>query len=580
MPNPHSIAQHLSPLGGGPQPNQGFLNPQPTQEPAPQWQQPGLGQTLLGGAQPSFPQSPTTGLGGLPPRRSPGQAPLSGALNQPAATWGSQPQGFPPAEPLPGQFPQRSQGAPGHSSLIPGSPTLPVLGNPSQDQVPQSSLLGRDLPSAPPSPTPQSTSPGLTLPAPQAPRMDMRTRPLKKPSRTSNIFMFSLALLFLAGFLGAAGWMFREPIMEVVNRFMPPKEKASTVEIPSANVASASTSLAENPTPTATLPTPPVPSDTAMAEAPVTPAFDPNEPVPQKAQLPSADELAALKQGSMPNTQSLLEVPSKPLAPGLQQTTPETAPMVPPTGENEIKMQVTEEAKPAAEALLKFLNAADLKERLRYTLAADAMKPLMERYYEAQPSGPVKVDAIALVRLDPKPQMGGGAHAVFGVESRGWEFPVPVMLEESKDGFRVDWLSFVEFKDRLLENFFQEYQEGSARFHVGITRTHYFEDKVPNAGNKDAFRLGPAPPNPYLTTVFLDKDSAVGRDLRDRIPWGAQVWAIVELEWVKLGSQQWVQIVGVPQLNWYSVPNEPKITPGRNRSEVPTETQRAVPIGR
>ena len=177
MPNPHSIAQHLSPLGGGPQPNQGFLNPQPTQEPAPQWQQPGLGQTLLGGAQPSFPQSPTTGLGGLPPRRSPGQAPLSGALNQPAATWGSQPQGFPPAEPLPGQFPQRSQGAPGHSSLIPGSPTLPVLGNPSQDQVPQSSLLGRDLPSAPPAPAPQSTSPGLTLPAPQAPRTDMRTRP-------------------------------------------------------------------------------------------------------------------------------------------------------------------------------------------------------------------------------------------------------------------------------------------------------------------------------------------------------------------------------------------------------------------
>lgn len=227
------------------------------------------------------------------------------------------------------------------------------------------------------------------------------------------------------------------------------------------------------------------------------------------------------------------------------------------------------------------------------------MKPLMERYYESQPDGPVHVDAVSLVRLDPKPQMGGGAHAVFGVESRSWEYPIPVMLEETKSGFKVDWLSFVEFKDRLLEKFFEGYQEGPARFHVGITRTHYFEDRVPNAENKDAFRISPAPPNPFLTTVFVEKDSQLGRELKERIPWGAQVWAIVDLEWVKLGNQQWVQLSSVPQLNWYSVPPDApaKATSGSaeegssksksgsksskgKSAPVQDEVQRAVPVGR
>lgn len=243
-------------------------------------------------------------------------------------------------------------------------------------------------------------------------------------------------------------------------------------------------------------------------------------------------------------------------------------------------MEVPEEGKAAAEALLKFLSAKDFKERLRYTLGATSMKPLMDRYYQAQPSGPIQVDAIGLVRLDPKPQMGGGgAHAVFGVESRAWEYPVPVMLEEGKDGFQVDWLSFVEFKDRILEKFFETYQEGPARFHVILTRVHDFEGKVPNSENKDAFHLRPAPPNPYLNTVFAEKDSQMGRELKDRIPWGAQVWAIVDLEWVKLGSQQWVQLVGVPQLNWYSVPIEPKSKSGKG-VDLPDEVQRAVPVGR
>ncbi|MEN3941283.1 hypothetical protein WJU23_08315 [Prosthecobacter sp. SYSU 5D2] len=452
-------------------------------------------------------------------------------------------------------------GAPAHSSLIPGSPTLPLFGNQAGAPSSPSSLLSREIPAAAPVQSPEAPS---EL-SPAAPRP---MRPIKKPNRSSNIFMFALAVIFLAGFLAAAGWMFREPLMEVVNRYMPPDDDAAMTELPEGAITPDSL--------------PAQFTEPNVTETKPKAVFDPEETAPPRAIVPTPEDMAALQSVPTPETPAggLMEVPSKPMAHGLQNdTSPDTTSSVVMPAASEVKIEVSEEGRPAADALLKFLNAKDLQERLKYTLAASSMKPLMERYYQTQADGPIRIDAAGLVRLDPKPQMGGGAHAVFGVESRAWEYPVPVMLEEGRDGWQVDWLSFVEFKDRILEKFFEEYQEGAARFHVGITRMHYFEGKVPNSDNKDAFRIGPAPPNPFLTTVFVEKDSQVGRDLKERIPWGAQVWAIVELEWVKLGSQQWVQLVGVPQLNWYSVPPEPKGKSGKS-SDLPNEIQRAVPVGR
>lgn len=212
------------------------------------------------------------------------------------------------------------------------------------------------------------------------------------------------------------------------------------------------------------------------------------------------------------------------------------------------------EARPAVVALKKFLAASSLADRLQHTLGAELMKPLMERYYTRSADGPVIVDRIQFVRMDPNPELGSGRHCIFNLENKTWEFPVPVMLEEQPDGFKVDWLAFVEFKDRLLEKFLQTYQEGPARFHVGIIRHHYFEDGVPNVDRKDAFRVMPAPPNSFQASVFLDKETALAQELRTRLPWETHVWAVVELEWKKLGSQQWVELSAVPQMHWYSLP--------------------------
>jgi hypothetical protein len=598
--------------------NSGFF-PQPAAQPqtAPGWQNPGLGQTILESIPQPQPQAmpphapmPTGPESFLPQRRNDGHAPFSGnmlggsqAAPQAApaqAAWGA---GFAKQSPASETIlpPQRHGNMPGHSTLIPGAPTLPMMGGHGAmgESSPSGTLLSRTIHSAPLAGTAHEKTGGLSLPV-AASHGSARSRPLAKPKRATNVFMIGLALLFLGGFLVAAGWLFREPLLQVVAQvkaLIPGAVvPAEVADIPEPAPTEGTTSGEAPPAKPEIASTPPT--------APASGSFDPDEappqtkaPAPAPAALPKVDDNVAMVRKAEPVAPAAAPAPSSSSAGGLVEVKPAAEPGMPKANtapdslagaaSQEVRLdEVTEEAKPAAEALQKFLSAASFQERIQYTLAANVMRSTMERYYSVNPDGPIVVDAIALVRYDPKPQVGGGAHAVFGLESKTWEFPVPVMLEMHEGSFKVDWLSFVEFKDRILEKFLSGYQDGPARFHVGITRTHYFEDKVPNASNKDAFRISPAPPNPFASVVFVDRDSDVGRELRDKIPWGAQVWAIVELEWTKLGPQSWVQLAAVPQLNWYSVPNAPKAqrvpaaSPIADDAQVPTETQKAVPVGR
>jgi hypothetical protein len=577
MPLPN-IQQHTTGVLSGGVP-MGGMQPALSQ---PIWQQPpGFGQTMLEAVAPSAQHSPG---GFLPPARQDGQRPLTGGMPG-AVAWNGAPQtAFPDASNQ-----HRPGTAPGQSTLISGAPALSV--NTSANDGFGDGLLARALPSIPLQPT--SSTASLEANAPSNSEMRppsdsfvppnfsaTRSLPLNKPKRASNIFMIGLASLLLVGALAIVGWLFREPLQVLVAKFTSSsemvQESAPSLPVKSGEPSDLSITAKTDPVPREE-PTEQPPKAERVTEEAVAKAMEEKTDLPAKP-IPVVEP-------KQPTDSIMVEVPAPA---GTVPAKPNAAiANVATTGTLETKavhVEVPLEAEPAAEALKKFLGAQNMAERLSYTLAADAMKPIMERYYSVNADGPILIDAIGLVTYHPKPQIGGGAHAIFGVESKTWEFPVPVMLEDVGGSFKVDWLSFVEFKDRLLEKFLLTYQEGTARFHVGITRTHYFEDKVPNSAGKEAFRISPAPPNPFMATVFVEKDSTMGRDLRDKIPWGAQVYAIVELEWTKLGNQAWVELKGVPQLNWYSVPTAPKAVratpPSSSSIEVPTETQRAVPIGR
>lgn len=558
---------------------------------------------------PAWPASPPAGLAsslgipaaastGLPPKRLPGQTPLSTTLGGSAggqAPWNSSP------PPSPGMLDMHSTGSgglPNHSRLIPGAPALPgmTLGGPSgipgMMTAPGTSLLGREVPPAPISPMTQPLQanglPTLSLGgrpghegASTSPIPPGRSISSLRAPRGTNFIRLAFAALFMLGFLGLVGFLLKDYLPgvfpgltsqdpeEIITESAPPMPDP-------AKLADANTRQSA-----------PLPAVVSKADKtplqqtkPASLGFDPTEPVAGAKPQPSVPpEITTATAASTPKTEvavsmtqtaplpktsattpnTLLEVSPKTSADGMPATTPPTAAPDTSTQSNTIaEDDAPPEAKPAVEALRKFLAATSLSERLQHTLGAEHMRPLMERYYTRLADGPVIVDRIQFVRMDPNPELGSGKHCIFSLENKTWEFPVPVMLEEQPDGFKVDWLAFVEFKDRLLEKFFQSYQEGAARFHVGIIRHHYFEDGVPNIERKDAFRVMPAPPNSFQASVFLDKDSALAQELRTRLPWETHVWAVVELEWKKLGSQQWVELSAVPQMHWYSLPAAPR----------------------
>jgi len=258
---------------------------------------------------------------------------------------------------------------------------------------------------------------------------------------------------------------------------------------------------------------------------------------------------------------------------------------------------VPDEARPALDGLLKFIAAKSWDERLNYSMLPDQVAEKGRAYYQATKDGPISVDEIHYLRHENNPQVGRGMHAVFVLFHRGWDFEIPVMVEVENGEARVDWLTFVEFKDDMLSKFMADpSMDGRWRFHVALTRAHYFDDDVPDRESKDAFEIAPPMPTGRQMFAFTDKNSQLARKLATTITWDKMItWAIVELEWSNEGGKPWVELTAVPQLNWYSsagapaesVSAEPASaqppTPSSSGEGIPAATLRStspVPQGR
>jgi hypothetical protein len=128
------------------------------------------------------------------------------------------------------------------------------------------------------------------------------------------------------------------------------------------------------------------------------------------------------------------------------------------------------------------------------------------------------------------------------------------MVEVEGSEARVDWLTFVEFKDDLLRQFMANPgMPGKWRFHVQLRRCHYFEDDVPNRDAKDCFEIAPPMPGTTQLYAFTDRASQLARELAKTITWDKKAtFGVVELEWRNEGGKHWAELTGVPQLNWYS----------------------------
>jgi hypothetical protein len=213
---------------------------------------------------------------------------------------------------------------------------------------------------------------------------------------------------------------------------------------------------------------------------------------------------------------------------------------------------VTPDTQPALDALQNFFHAKTWQERFPFVQAPKSMKPLMEAYYSANPDGPLYASHIQMLRFDKAPETGP-PQCVFQVSGGGLKQPLPVMVETTDQGWKVDWLTFTEFKDELLLKFLESPQAEPARFHVLMRRAHYFGDDVPALDKKTCVQIMPPMPG-FTGDVFALKGTSVARDLDKFLGWDvSQAAAVVELQWRKEDNYKWVELTNVVQLNWRNV---------------------------
>lgn len=216
--------------------------------------------------------------------------------------------------------------------------------------------------------------------------------------------------------------------------------------------------------------------------------------------------------------------------------------------QSEIIVEASPEVADAVETIKKFCAAPTWEERAKFVQFEKEVRPMMNRFYEANTYESVKLSYIRLMYHEVSKEGDGKPHAVFHISGAGLNKPVPIMAEQHADGWKIDWLAFTEFSEELLERFMNDYVDSPTRFRVMIRRKAYFGDE--KLRGKDSFEITPPVPG-FEAYVFTEKDAEISKELNQTLPWNRPALAVIaELKWRREGELKWVELVSLPQLNW------------------------------
>lgn len=204
-------------------------------------------------------------------------------------------------------------------------------------------------------------------------------------------------------------------------------------------------------------------------------------------------------------------------------------------------------------ALIKFLSAKSWQERLKYSLAPEKVKPQMEAYYKVNKDAAIVPEDVEFVRMDPVEDDPQRHYFAFRVYFPGRTAGVPISVEETKTGCLVEWTSFVEGKDMLLEKFYSKYRKEPGTFRILLRRGHYFEKDVPDQKKKIVFDVNPPDrTGPYK--LWLNKDSADAKKFfrDDQLDWNQVMMLVVTLQWEKTpDGKEFVRLHSVAADSWH-----------------------------
>ncbi len=291
---------------------------------------------------------------------------------------------------------------------------------------------------------------------------------------------------------------------------------------------------------------------------------DKTSPVPQAPSVPAISKPAEpttvpeVPKVEVPVTPPKQDEP-KPLAPlPMEKTIPtDTVQFTPVPVESSVPKAVAipplrlnpvpAEAQSAFEALRKFLEAPTWSERVGYVKKPEMMKPLMEKYAALSGDGPIVVSNINFIERFTKEK---DAYCTFEVSGGFLPHPVLAIVEQPANGSaQVDWESFVEFKDDLLLKFLESNGGPNQKFRVTMQRIHYFDNDVPDLDRKDCFGIR-QPNAAFEGHIFIEKNSVLGKQLANQLPWGKDLLIIAELTWKTNQKNHWVELQEITSYGW------------------------------
>jgi hypothetical protein len=221
------------------------------------------------------------------------------------------------------------------------------------------------------------------------------------------------------------------------------------------------------------------------------------------------------------------------------------------TVESEPTHESTTPEKPtdAQQALKKFLAAPTWKERQKWSQRPNSIGVSMEKYYRSHPDGPVDVARVEFIERYPK-SPDHPPYSMFEISGGSLKQTMLVLVEEPPGKQpRVDWETFVEFKDRLLWQFLIKPSTSPEKFRVQVRRKHAFDKTIPDIESKDSFELT-LPGSDAASLVYASRDSAAAKVLTQQLAWGAMLPLIVELQWRNEGIKRWVEIKSIVAFGW------------------------------
>ena len=233
---------------------------------------------------------------------------------------------------------------------------------------------------------------------------------------------------------------------------------------------------------------------------------------------------------------------------------PDSPPPLVPDGPEPVTSSISDAQAGAQEALTLFLHARTWQERMALSHGGDQLLNEMQAYYATHKDGPHPPASVEFIASAPLPE-GSRTVQIFHVtfDDLPQGFPVPV--QETAEGWKIDWETFVEFREGRLKKFLAQYQEAPAVFRVRLQTVAPQENGALELENSYHFRIA-APIDGHEGHAYARRDdSIVGPKLANKLEPNTTHYVMAKLKWVKnTNGRAYVELRDITSESWRNEP--------------------------